>query len=164
LGLLAAIATLATALFVAGPANAAPYSNQVTCSVSTQTPAEGATIALKCSGFGANITVIIDLHSQTFHLATVTSDGSGNVNTPVKLPNGVTGPHTLTATAPSTGQSASVALNIGGAATGGTGAGNGGGGLSNTGVAVLSIGGLGLVLLVGGGLMVLAGRRRRAIV
>lgn len=164
---LAVLVSCVTALFaalvaLASASDAAPcaYSNCVTLSVSTTTPPVGGTITISGTGWGANDTVNITLHTATYPLASPTADASGAFTTTVTLPAGVSGRHTIVAVDPTTGQTASVAITIG-APSAAPGAAPGGGGLSNTGVAVISIGALGVVLLVGGGLMLLAGRRRR---
>jgi hypothetical protein len=138
-------------------ANAAPYTNQATCAAGTQHPPAGGRVPLTCNGFGAKDRINLSLHSAPISLGSALTDSSGSFSRTVTLPAGVTGQHDIVATDTSTGQTASVSLTIGGAATGG--GGGGGGGLSSTGVAVIGIGALGLVLLGGGGMMLYAGRR-----
>jgi hypothetical protein len=163
-------AVLALGLAFAASSSAAPYSNPATCSTNTSNPAVGGTVVLSCTGFGGNDTVDITLHTVTYSLGSATTDTNGAFTKTLQLPAGVSGPHTIVAFDPTTGQSASVAITIGssgGTSGGGTSSGGGsssGGGLSNTGVAVIGIGALGVVLLVGGGLMLLAGRRRKATI
>lgn len=63
------------------------------------------------------------------------------------------------------GNGAGAGSNAGGDGnTGGSGSGSTGGGLASTGVAVLSIGGFGTLLLIGGGIMLMAGKRRKTTV
>jgi hypothetical protein len=113
-------------------------------------------------GFAAGEQVVITLHTKTFTLATVTTDSSGSFSTVVTLPAGVTGNHQILATG-ATGDKASGHLTLSNCA--GTAPQSAGtGGLSATGVAVLSLAGLGLVLLVGGVFLVASGRRRRTLV
>ena len=143
-------------------AGAAPYTNQMTVGVSDSTPNPGQTITVSGSGATPNGQVSIDFHSAPVHLATVTANASGDFSASVTIPSGC-GPHSISATDVTTGNSASTSVTLPAcAAAGGTS--SGGGGLSSTGVAVASIGGVGVVLLLGGGLMLLLGRRRRATV
>ncbi len=86
------------------------------------------------------------------------SSGSFTLDITIVCPNG-TSPGSITATGSSSGDVADISLTAGGTGGGG---GSGGGNLSSTGVAVIGIGALGVVLLVGGGLLLLAGRRRNA--
>ncbi len=145
--------------FGSAAAQAAPYTNQATCALNTQTPPEGASVTLSCSGFGSVDRINIVLHTATISLGSATTNSAGAFSRTLKLPAGVTGQHTIVSTDTSTSQTASVSLTIGGGTSGG-GGGGGGGGLSNTGVAVIGIGALGVVLLAGGGMMLYAGRRR----
>lgn len=155
---LAFIAALGLVALVAGPAGAAPYTNTPTVQVSTTNPAVGGTITLSGSGFGPNDTLRIAIGADV--LGTTTTDSSGAYSATVTLPASLTGRQTIVITDTATGQTASVVITIG-ATTAGNG---GGGGVSNTGVAVMSIGGLGVLLLVGGAAMVMLGKRRRATV
>jgi hypothetical protein len=159
--ILAALATIAVALTAAsfaGPANAAPYTRQPTLSINVQTPAVGATVVLTGAGYLPGVQVTVTLHTAVTTLGSVTSDASGGFTKSVTLPAGVSGTHTIVGAGTGSNDSASVTITIGGSSGGGTG---GGGGLSSTGVAVVSIGTVGIALLIGGGLMLLAGRRRR---
>jgi hypothetical protein len=114
--------------------------------VSDPTPPEGGSITISGQGCtpGATITITLD-NGDT--LATTKADSSGAYSVVVKLPSGVTGHHTITVSG--AGCSGVVGINIQS------------GGLATTGVAVIGIGAVGVVLLVGGGLMLLAGRRRK---
>jgi hypothetical protein len=119
-------------------------------SVSTTTPAPGGSLTVSGTSCtpGADITISLD---GTTVLKTTTADGTGAYSVGVTIPAGTsTGSHTI---------------NVEGAGCSGVEAitvtASGGGGLAGTGVAVIGIGALGVVLLVGGGLMLLAGRRRR---
>lgn len=118
--------------------------------------------------FGKNFapgTVDLTLRSVVSSLGSATADSSGAFTKTVCLPDGVTGAHQICGT--NSAGTACADITITGADTNGGGTptgGGGGGGLSSTGVAVLSIGGLGLVLLVGGGFLLLAGRRTKAAI
>jgi hypothetical protein len=147
-------------MVAAGSAGAAPYVRQPNLAINTQTPAIGATVTLTGTGYVAGTTVTLTLHSTPVTLGTVTPNASGNFTTAVALPAGVSGTHTIVGAGNATNDSASVTIDIGGSGTGG-GSSGGGGSLSSTGVAVLSIGSIGVLLLLGGGAMLLAGRRRK---
>jgi len=165
LAVVALISAGVLALFAA-PAGAAPYANQASISLSASTVPEGATIGITGQGFGANDTVVLTLHTTTYSLVTAHANASGAFTTSAKLPAGVTGQHTVEAAATPSGSYASAPITITapGTSSGGGTSSSGSGGLSNTGVAVIGIGAIGVVLLIGGGLMLLAGRRRKAAV
>lgn len=156
-------AALLAVVVGASTAQAAPYSNQIVCSVSDSTPPEHSTLTISCTGFNAHVLVHIKLHTAVYNLGSATTDGSGAFSRPITLPDGVTGPHTLTVNDPISGDTGSVPIVIGGSGTGGGSTGGGGGITSNTGVAVLGIGTLGVALLAAGGVMLYTGRRRRVM-
>ena len=141
----------------AAPSTADPYANQAAISVSDQTPVVGGSFVLTGTGFCANEDVNNVLRPGAYPLASAHTDSSGAFSVTVQLPAGVSGVHTIVSTCVTTGRTASTTITIGGSSTGG----GGGGGLASTGVAVIGIGALGLILLVGGGLMLLAGKRRK---
>jgi hypothetical protein len=167
--LTAVLAMVAAALAFATSAQAdpTPYpsgTGSPAVSVSSTTPAPGGPFSASGDGATPNGSVSGDLHTAVYHLATVTADATGHWSMSTTLPAGVTGNHTFVVTDVATGKTlASVALDIGGAAAGssGGGSGGGGGGLAITGVAIIGLGTIGVALLVGGGLMLMAGRRRR---
>ena len=81
----------------------------------------------------------------------------------VKVPRNVKkGKHTINVSGPGAGCSGVAGVSVTAASVTPTGT-SGGGGLASTGVAVIGIGALGVVLLIGGGLMLLASRRRRTL-
>ena len=147
------VALIIATLTFAATANAAPYTNAATVSVSNQNPSEGGSLGVTCAGFTGGEQIGVTLDAQT-DLGSGTADASGSFNTTVTLPQGVTGQHTIVC-AGALGETASLTITIGAATTGG------GGGLSNTGVAVVGIGSLGVILLVGGALLLMVGKRRR---
>jgi hypothetical protein len=151
-----AAATLAVVAF-SPPAEGAPYSGQPTLSVTTQTPAAGGSLVLTGLGFGVNEDVSDTLHTVTYTLAGAHTDSSGGFSVTVTLPAGVTGSHTIVSKGLTSGITASISISIGGTSSGGSSS----GGLSSTGVAVVGIAGLGTALLIGGGIMLMAGKRRK---
>jgi hypothetical protein len=146
-------------LAFAGPANAYPPGTQTTTSVSNQAPTAGSSVTFCGSGFQPGETVSIALDNGT-SFPSVTADGSGAFCTTVVLGVSLTGTHTLTATGTTSGATSGTEIKVAGvsASAGATPS----GGLAFTGAAVIGIGGLGGLLLVGGAIMVLAGKRRKA--
>lgn len=146
---------LISMLILAASASAAPYSNQPTTTLSTQTPVAGGSFTLSGSGFGANEDVSNTLHSATYALASARTNASGDFSVVVTLPSGITGTHTIVSTGMTSGVTTSITITILAPSSSSS------GGLASTGVAVLGIGGFGGLLLVVGGLMLLAGMRRK---
>lgn len=154
--------TLAASVAMTGSAQAAPYSHHMTCSVSSSNPPPGGTVTIHCTGAHPNVTLTIFLHPKNTVLGTVTTDSSGSATTTVTLPAGETGHHVLLIRQPQ-GNTVAIPIDIGGRATAAFSAHRlGSDPPAATGVAIVGLGSLGLVLLVGGGLMLLAGRRRRS--
>ena len=139
----------------AGPANAYPPGTLPTTSVSNQTPTAGSSIRFCGSGFQPGETVAITL--GTTAQPSVVADSSGSFCTTVVLGATLTGTQTLTATGLTSGATSSLTIRIAGASAGTTPS----GGLAFTGAAVIGIGALGGLLLIGGATMVLASRRRK---
>jgi hypothetical protein len=114
-------------------------------------------VTVSGSGFVPNELIDLTLHTETVLLKTVQADSSGAFSTTVTLPTGVTGSHTIVATGRSGESNVPTAnMNIGCAAAQPVAE-----GLSNTGVAIMSIGGVGVLLLVAGGLVLFSSRRRK---
>lgn len=156
--LVGVLALVAAAAMFAGPAGAAPYGGGATISVSSSVVAPGGTITVSGSGFEANQTVRITLYPEAVVLGTTTSESSGAWSATVTIPSDTAlGRHTITAM-DTAGDSASVTITVTAAAGP---SGGGGGGVSTTGVAVMSIGALGVLLVAGGAVMLMAGRRRK---
>jgi hypothetical protein len=147
------------AVAFAAPANAA-YTNPPTTSVSSETPTAGTGVTFCGQGFQANETVAITLDTSTT-LPSVKANGSGAFCTTVVLGTSLSGTHTLTATGTTSGRTSSTKINVRGVSASDAGT-TSSGGLAFTGAAVIGIGALGGLLLVGGSMMVLAGRRRKA--
>jgi len=139
----------------AGPASAAPYTTQPTVSVSDQTPAAGSSITFCGQGFlpGETVTIVLDENTE---YPSAVADTSGAFCTTIVLGASLTGTHTLTATGLTSGRTASIEINILGVTANAAPT-----GLAFTGAAVIGIGALGGLLLVGGAMMVFAGRRRK---
>jgi hypothetical protein len=143
----------------ATPANAAPYTTAPATSVSNQTPAAGSALTFCGTGFQAGETVAITLSNGTTY-PSVVADASGAFCTTVVLGANLSGTQTLTATGTTSGRTSSTTIQVA-AATANAGVAPSTGGLAFTGAAVLGIGALGGLLLVGGATMVLASRRRK---
>ena len=136
------------------PANAG-----ASLAVSTTNPQPGETITVSGSHFVANASVRLELHTTVTVLKTVQADANGDFTTTVKLPDGVTGTHTIVAATgiPTSGNCATptVTITIQGTST------NTGGGTSFTGVDVLAMV-LGAAVLLGVGLALnRSGKRRK---
>lgn len=158
----AVIAAMLAVMALAPSSGAAPYSGQATLSVNNQNPAVGGSFDESGSGFGANEEVSNTLHTAPFALTSAHTNANGDFSVTLTLPAGVSGSHTIVATGLTSGKTATISIIIGSTATGS--GSSGGGGLASTGVAVLGIAGLGVVLLVGGGVMLMTGKRRKATV
>lgn len=158
--LIGLFAMIVATIGFATSASAYPAGTPATVGVSTTNPAPGGTMNVSGSGFQPGETIGLTEHSDPYSLGTTVASSTGTFSTTVTLSPDLTGSHTIVAVGRSSGTTATVAICVGSCTSaGGTGT-NGGGGLASTGVAVIGIGALGLVLLVGGGLMLLAGRRR----
>ncbi|MEP7193833.1 MAG: hypothetical protein ABI903_13315 [Actinomycetota bacterium] len=143
----------------ASPSSAAPYTTQPTTSVSNQNPVAGGTVTFSGSGFLAGETITITLDNGTT-FPSVVADASGAFSTTLTLSASLSGTHTLTATGATSGRTSSTTIQVA-AASANAGVVPSSGGLAFTGAAVVGIGALGALLLVGGAAMVLATRRRK---
>lgn len=100
---LRAITALAVAvvgmLFFTPVATAGAYPPAIcpSLAVSTTHPLPGETITVSGVNFTPHASVHLVLKTTTYDLATVTADGDGSFSTPVKLPAGVIGTHTIVA-------------------------------------------------------------------
>ena len=163
----AALSVLACAILAlfafAGTASAYPPGTSPAISLDHNSGPVGDAVQVTGSHFTPNASARLEFHSTVVVLSTVSTDGSGGFVTTIHVPNVALGGHDVVGVDVSTGDTASAAFTVTGAGTGGTsGSGSGGGGIANTGVAVVGILSVGFVLLVGGSLMVMAGRRRKA--
>jgi hypothetical protein len=162
----AAVATLA-APAAAHAAVQYPPTLCASLSVSTTQPLPGEEITVSGVNFLPDASVRLELHSTTYHLKTVTSDGAGTFTTNVKLPDGVFGTHRIVATsgAPTGSTCPSepfVVIHIQRLGTAGSSASTPGhhGGTSFTGVDVLLIL-IAAALLIGVGVALNRGGKRR---
>ena len=152
------------AFAVSASAGAAPYVSSANCSVSRTAVPAGSTVSLSCTGFTAGGTADISLHSPAVSLGSATVGSDGSFSATLTIPSSTRpGVHHIVANE-SSGQPqhkrASVKITVTAAGAAGTGGAGGTGGLAFTGVAVLGIGTLGLILVIGGAVMLLIGRRR----
>ncbi len=155
--LIAMLAAIGLAAFTfSSNAGAYPPGTAPTLSVGTTTPAPGGSLTISGAGLGSNLPGTITLHTTVVTLGTFTTDSSGGFTATVTIPSDVSGTHTLVAA--TSVASISITLDIGGAA-----APNGTTkpGTAFTGAAVIGVGFLGAALLVGGGILLFAGRRRK---
>jgi hypothetical protein len=164
--LIAVFGVIIAAVALASPASAVTYPPPAAgATVSTQNPAVGGSVEFCGKGFTAGERVTIKVGATSF--PSVTADSSGEFCTTLVLGVSLSGPQTIVATGVTSGTKVSASIVVGGTSTGGTGGTSGGGtsgngddALANTGAVVISIGALGVLLVVGGSMLVLAGRRR----
>lgn len=160
----AVLACLAALVVGAASSQGAPgYVKKPTLSLSSTNVNGCGPVTVTGADFAANESVTLTLHTKVYPLTTVQTDGTGGFSVAVTLPTGVNGTHTIVATgAKHDTASAKLTISNCGEAAAAPAAASAGG-LSTTGVAVLSIGGLGVVLLAVGMLLVLGARRRRTL-
>jgi hypothetical protein len=163
-GVTAIGAVLAAMLLFSTGASAAPPTYPPSSSsssggihISNSHPKAGSNVTVHGSSctVGATVTVLLDGVPQ----ATGTVNAAGRYNITFKIPKSTSaGHHTISIQVSNGTCAGSGTLGIEVEAANNT---QGGGGtLAGTGVAVVGIGALGVVLLAGGGMMLLAGRRR----
>lgn len=152
----AVIGMIIAAASIGVSASAYPPGTSPTIALSSSTVGCGSSLVVSGQNFAPNSSVELTLHSGAIDLGTVTTDGSGAFSAEVTIPSSVgAGSHEIEATGGGEIATAFVTVTCAGAPGGPP-------PVAGTGVAILSIGGVGLVLLIGGGLLVMAGRRRRA--
>lgn len=145
----------AVVAFGGGAASAYPTGTAPTISLDHSSGSVGDKVVVTGDGFTPNMQATLSFHSAGVPLGTVAIDPSGTFTQTITVPNVALGSHQVEALDQASGSTASAAFDVDGNGT------SGNGGLANTGVAVIGIASLGLVLLVGGGLMLMAGRRRK---
>lgn len=157
---LVAVAGLIGLLSWHSSASADPYPPSSGCSISVSdtTVTAGETVSVTGSGFPANTTVTLTLHSTPAALGTVRTDANGSFRDSVTIPASASaGDHTIVASSgsvtcqfdpvkTSTGTSTTTSAN--------------GGTPASTGFAAITATGIALALLAGGLAFVLVGRRR----
>ena len=157
--LIGVMAVLLAGLFFSSSSQAAPYVSGVAPTTTISSTACGSPVTISGTGYQPGETVTVTENGTVLgKFGPVDSNGSFSGTITVVCPSG-TDAVTIISTGSATG--AVDAITIHSTAGGGSGGGSGNGGLSNTGVAVIGIGALGVVLLVGGGLLLLAGKRRK---
>jgi hypothetical protein len=156
---------MAVSLGVAASAVAAPYSPAAEIAASTSNPSEGGSLTVTGSGFDQENVGLV-LHSAPYPLGTAKANADGSFSIVVTLPAGVSGLHTIIATGVTSGKVATSAITIGTVATtqSVTATKSNPSGLAYTGVAVIGLGTLGVLLLAGGGVFLVSGKRRTASV
>jgi hypothetical protein len=128
-----------------------------TLTVSTTVPFAGETITVGGTNFVAHESLTIELNSAPIVLAHVTTSASGSFSTPVTLPSGVTGTHTISVAGDTSScPSSPITITINSAGTS-----SASGGLPNTGVDILTGLAVALALLVAG-IALTGGARRRS--
>jgi hypothetical protein len=166
-------------MFVAGfalsaSASAYPPGISPTIALSVSTTSDGLSVGVTLANFNPHSSTVVTFPSSS---VTVTTDANGAASTTITTPlNESAGTHqicatdaqgatacasiTVVASTGGTGGGTSAGSTGGGSGAGGTG-GGGGGGLAGTGVAVIGIVVVGVLLLLGGGVMLLTGKRRK---
>jgi 5'-nucleotidase len=143
-------------------AAADPYPPSSSCTISSSdtTVSGGDSLTILGSGFPANTTVNLSVHSSTpVSLGSVQTDGTGAFRDQVTIPTSITGTgHLIVADAGSTTCQFDP---FGGAGVAGVSTHRSSGGLASTGFHTLTASLIAGVLLVGGGMLLLLGRRRR---
>jgi hypothetical protein len=156
LAIVAILAILAVGSF-SGSASAYPPGHNPVIHLSHTSGPVGDKVTVTGQHFTPGKPVPLTFHSAPIALGTVpAATPGGTFSFKITIPNDPLGLHQVVALDFS-GQTASADFTITGSGTGS------GGGIAGTGVAVIGISAVGLVLLVGGGLMQAAGRRRRRV-
>jgi hypothetical protein len=139
-----------------GSASAYPPGHNPTIHLNHTSGPVGDKVVVTGQHFTPSQPVTLSFHSAPVALGTVTATPGGTFSTKITIPNVPLGAHEVVATDIS-GQVATAVFTITGAGAGGA------GGVAGTGVAVIGLSALGFVLLVGGGILLLAVRRRRKV-
>jgi LPXTG-motif cell wall-anchored protein len=150
-------------------ASSAPYPpvTPPSISLSATAAADCDTVTVAGTNFGADEHVAVSWQSTPSDLGTATTDPAGSFSLTFTVPSGVSGSYAITGTGQTSGRSASATVSIDGSHCLSTDPASAiaktvapTSGLPNTGFAVLSVSALGVLALLVGGLLVLAGRRR----
>ena len=157
--IIAVLGVMIAVVAFANPANAdTPYSHSAATSVSDQTPAAGSSLKFCGTGFQPGETVTIALENGTKFPSAV-ADASGAFCATLVLGVSLNGAHTITGTGTTSGATSSTQIQVAGVSANASPSAVGN--LAFTGAAVLGIGALALLLLVGGGLLLFLSRRRK---
>lgn len=168
--LMAIGALFAAMLLLAGGSSAAPSSSS-SCSYPACQPGSGNVHVSGQTRAGGTIVVhgegcapggVVNVFFDGKLIGSGTANAAGRYNVKATIPsNASPGRHTITVSGPGANCSGVEGISV--SASGGGGGNSGSsGGLASTGVAVVGIGALGAVLLIGGGMMLLAGKRRNS--
>ena len=162
LGLAVAVVGLGLTLGWATVASAAYDPNAIGISTSSSATCDNGSLTVNGVNFEPSESVTLTLGSVT--LGTTSADPNGSFSTTVTIPPG-TAPasYTIVATGAS-GDSSSTAITVSTSCAAGSGLAftpNSGGGLAFTGADIAAMAGVGALALALGGLLILAGRRRR---
>lgn len=163
---LVAVIGLLVAAFVFTTTSASAYPDNRTASLSANRSAvaQGGSIVVTGNNFKGLVTLTANGRSGTITLGTVTANADGTFSTRLTLPAGEFPPGSYTITATDAfGDVETVTVSVVTAAAAANPS-SGNSGLPNTGFAVAGIGGLGVLLVLGGGFMLMAGRRPKAAV
>jgi LPXTG-motif cell wall-anchored protein len=109
----AAFGVGASLVMLAGVANAAPYVNTPTATVSTSNPGVGGSLTLTGDGMLPNESVALDVHSVVIRLMVVTADGTGQYTGTVTLPSSLKCHHFISATGLTSGRAVNTNITIG---------------------------------------------------
>jgi hypothetical protein len=154
-------AILVAILALAGGASADPTyppsgGNPGGIHVSNPHPAPGGTVVVTGQGCTANAPVTVYLDNQQVQTGTTDSNGAYNITVTVPS-NASSGSHTITVKGADCAGSGVTGVDVDAPDSAS------GSGLASTGVAVVGIAALGVVLLAGGAMMLLASRRRKHV-
>lgn len=166
------VAVVSAAMLAFAPSsNSQPYvvvSPAISLSTNVATP--GASVGVTLSGYHANASFVCTFASQPTQVGSGTTDASGGASLTITVPSDAAlGGHEVTCT-DALGASASAPITIEAVAAAGApgaapvpgAAAPGAPGLAFTGVPVLTVGSVGIALLIAGALVLHAGRRRKA--
>jgi hypothetical protein len=157
--LIVAAALFAFAAVPAMAQTAPGYGGPATLTCSVSSGPVGTNVSCTGAGFAANVSATAEFHSQAVVVNSGSTGANGSFTFSFAVPNVAPGAHTITVTDAS-GHSASAAFTVTGATTGSTSTGTSGSGLAFTGAEIGLMTGGGALLLVFGGLIVLASRKR----
>ena len=108
--LIVLFALIMASVAFAGPANAVPYANQPSTSVNNEIPAAGSRVIFCGQGLPGLVTIVLDAGSHSTQYHSVAANPAGEFCTTIILGAGLTGTHTLTATA--SGRTSTTTISI----------------------------------------------------